>query len=70
MMSALAIHGGRPVFDHMVGYGRQDVDESDIEAVVSTLRGDFLTCGPATERFEAALCEVTGAAHVTAVSTI
>lgn len=67
-MDMLAIHGGEPVFDHVIGYGRQDVDESDIEAVVSTLRGDFLTCGPATDRFETALREVTGAGFVTAVS--
>jgi UDP-4-amino-4,6-dideoxy-N-acetyl-beta-L-altrosamine transaminase len=45
----------------MIPYGRQQVDDDDIAAVVAVLRGDWLTQGPAVERFEAALCEVTGA---------
>lgn len=44
-------------------YGRQDIDEADIEAVVRTLRGDWLTQGPAVEAFERALGARTGAAH-------
>ena len=33
-------------------YGRQSIDESDIEAVAQVLRGDWLTTGPAVEKFE------------------
>ena len=44
-------------------YGRQDVDQADIDAVTAVLRGDWLTQGPAVESFERALCERTGAAH-------
>ncbi|NUB28326.1 UDP-4-amino-4,6-dideoxy-N-acetyl-beta-L-altrosamine transaminase [Azospirillum brasilense] len=44
-------------------YGRQDVDQADIDAVTTVLRGDWLTQGPAVEAFERALCERTGAAH-------
>jgi UDP-4-amino-4,6-dideoxy-N-acetyl-beta-L-altrosamine transaminase len=47
-------------------YGRQIVEDDDIEAVVAALRADYLTTGPLVERFEAALCRVTGAAHAVA----
>lgn len=67
-MERLAIYGGVPVFEKMLGYGHQNIDDADIEAVVETLRGDWLTCGPATERFEASIREATGAAYVTAVA--
>lgn len=36
-------------------YGRQDIDEADIAAVVAVLRSDFLTQGPQVDAFEAAL---------------
>ncbi|MBT5570259.1 MAG: UDP-4-amino-4,6-dideoxy-N-acetyl-beta-L-altrosamine transaminase [Alphaproteobacteria bacterium] len=49
-------------------YGRQSVDEADIAAVVSVLRGDWLTTGPAVDAFETALCEATGAKHAVACS--
>lgn len=67
-MENLAINGGIPVFDQIVGYGHQDIDESDIQAVVDTLKSDYLTCGPATSRFEEALRVATDAAYVTAMS--
>ena len=44
-----------------IPYGRQSVDETDIQAVVDVLRGDRITQGPAVEAFEAALaraCDV------------
>jgi UDP-4-amino-4,6-dideoxy-N-acetyl-beta-L-altrosamine transaminase len=49
-------------------YGRQAVNEQDIQAVVDVLRGDWLTCGPAVEAFEHALCETTGARHAVVVA--
>ena len=52
----------------MIPYGRQSVDDDDIAAVVEVLRGDWLTQGPAVERFEAALREVTGARHAVALA--
>lgn len=52
----------------MIPYGRQDISEDDIRAVVEVLRSPFLTQGPAVERFEAALAEVVGAQHVVAVA--
>jgi len=52
-----------------LGYGRQSIDHSDIDAVVATLESDFLTQGPQVERFEAALAERVGARHAIAVSS-
>ncbi len=52
----------------MIPYGRQDVSDADVDAVVAVLRSDWLTQGPAVPRFERALAERTGAAHVVAVS--
>ncbi len=51
-----------------IPYGRQDVTDADVAAVVAVLRSDFLTQGPAVPRFEAALATFCGAAHAVAVS--
>lgn len=67
-MEKLAIHGGTPVRDTLLGYGHQDINDDDIAAVAVTLKSDFLTCGPATERFEQSIKDATGAKYVTAVS--
>src|SRR5438132_1206665 len=53
----------------VLNYGRQSIDQSDIDAVVAVLRGDFLTQGPAVERFEAELAERVGARYAVAVSS-
>ncbi|HVJ56100.1 MAG TPA: UDP-4-amino-4,6-dideoxy-N-acetyl-beta-L-altrosamine transaminase [Aliidongia sp.] len=42
-------------------YGRQQIDDADIEAVAEVLRGDWLTTGPAIERFEKSLAQRVGA---------
>jgi perosamine synthetase len=43
-------------------YGRQDIDDDDIAAVVAALRAPLLTCGPLVERFEHALGAAVGVA--------
>ena len=53
--------------DH-IPYGRQEVDEDDIVAVVEVLRGDWLTTGPAVERFERSFAELVGAESAVAVT--
>jgi UDP-4-amino-4,6-dideoxy-N-acetyl-beta-L-altrosamine transaminase len=53
----------------MIPYGRQDISEADVEAVVAVLRSDFLTQGPAVPRFEAAVAAKCGATHAVAVSS-
>lgn len=47
----------------VLNYGRHAIDEDDIEAVATVLRGDWLTTGPTVRRFETALAERAGAAH-------
>ncbi|PSC03715.1 UDP-4-amino-4,6-dideoxy-N-acetyl-beta-L-altrosamine transaminase [Alsobacter soli] len=52
----------------MIPYGRQDIDENDVAAVVAVLRSDFLTQGPAVQDFEKVIAEYVGAPHCCAVS--
>ncbi len=51
----------------MIPYGRHQLDALDVEAVAETLRSDWLTTGPAVERFETAVRRYTGAAQAVAV---
>jgi len=66
---ASALSGGRPVRERMLPYGRPEVDEADIQAVVDVLRGDWLTNGPTVLRFEETFAEVVGARFAVAVSS-
>ncbi|MED4534087.1 UDP-4-amino-4,6-dideoxy-N-acetyl-beta-L-altrosamine transaminase [Metabacillus fastidiosus] len=52
-----------PVRDTYLPYGRQWIDEEDIEAVVSVLKGDYLTTGPAINEFERKVAEYVGAKY-------
>ncbi|MBI1293851.1 UDP-4-amino-4,6-dideoxy-N-acetyl-beta-L-altrosamine transaminase [bacterium] len=49
-------------------YGRQSIDEDDIQAVVDVLRSDWLTTGPKVGEFERAFAEATGAKEAVAIS--
>ena len=53
----------------MIPYGRQDVRDSDIEAVVEILRSDFLTQGPTVPRFEELVARRVGATYAIAVNS-
>jgi UDP-4-amino-4,6-dideoxy-N-acetyl-beta-L-altrosamine transaminase len=52
-----------------IPYGRQDINEADIEAVIAVLRSDFLTQGPAVPAFEKAVSVCCGAQHAVAVNS-
>ena len=52
-----------------IPYGRQSIDDDDIQAETDILRSDWLTTGPAVERFEADLCAYTGARYGVAMSS-
>jgi UDP-4-amino-4,6-dideoxy-N-acetyl-beta-L-altrosamine transaminase len=53
----------------MIPYGRQAIDDADVEAVAEVLRGDWLTQGPAVSAFEEAIADECGAPHAVAFSS-
>lgn len=57
-----------PIRKSMLPYGRQDIDEEDIAAVVEVLRSDWLTTGPKVAEFETAFANFVGAQEAIAVS--
>ena len=54
--------------NRFIPYGRQSISEEDIQAVVEALRSDWLTQGPAVEKFENAVAEYCGARYGVAVA--
>ena len=67
-MDIPAIEGGTPVRSTPIYYGHQYIDDKDIEAVVSVLKSDYLTCGPKIGELEDKLCKVTGAKYAVVCS--
>ena len=52
-----------------IPYGRQDINQSDIDAVVDVLRSDYLTQGPAVPAFERAVAEYCGTQYGVATNS-
>lgn len=67
-MEKPAICGGTPACAIPVQYGKQYIDEADIQAVTDVLKSPFLTCGPQIPALEKKFCEITGAKYAVAVS--
>lgn len=53
----------------MIPYGRQDISQEDIDAVVAVLGSDFLTQGPMVPRFEKIVANHVNAKHAVAVNS-
>lgn len=53
----------------MIPYGRQEISQADIDAVVAVLRSDFLTQGPVVPAFENAVISYCGVQHAVAVNS-
>lgn len=53
----------------MIPYGRQDITQADIDAVIEVLKSDFLTQGPMIPKFEQAMVDYTKAKHALAVNS-
>ena len=67
-MEKLAIYGGTPVRENKIFYGRQCIEQDDVDAVVEALTSPLITCGPKVEALERTLCEITGAKYAVVVS--
>lgn len=67
-MEKLAILGGTPVRENKIYYGRQCIEQDDVDAVVETLTSPYITCGPKVDELEQRLCEYTGAKYAVVVS--
>lgn len=52
----------------MIPYGRQTIEEDDIQAVVDVLKSDYLTTGPKIAEFEKAVADYVGAKYAVAIS--
>jgi len=59
----LAIHGGPPVREALLPYGRQTLTEADVAAATEVLRSDWLTTGPKVAEFEEAIADYVDARH-------
>ncbi len=53
----------------VIPYGKQDINQQDIDNVVNVLKSDFLTQGPQVPAFERALIDHTGASYALAVNS-
>ena len=65
----LAIHGGTPARPKLLPYGRQAIDESDVQAVADVLRSDWLTTGPKVAEFEEAFAAWVGSKYAVSFSS-
>ncbi len=53
----------------MIPYGKQEISQEDIDAVLEVLQSDFLTQGPKAPEFEAKVADHVGAKHALAVNS-
>lgn len=67
-MEQLAIYGGKPVRENPIYYGRQCIEQDDVDEVAATLLSDFITSGPRVMELEKTLCEITHAKYAVVVS--
>lgn len=67
-MDRLAIEGGKPVRKTYLPYGRQWIDDEDIEEVIETLKSDYITTGPKIREFEEKVAAYTGTKYAVAIS--
>jgi len=67
-MEKIALYGGEPVRKDKIFYGRQWIEEGDIQAVAEVLRGPYITCGPKVAELEKTLAAYVGAKYAVAVS--
>jgi perosamine synthetase len=64
---SIAIDGGSPIRESYLAYGKQWIDDKDIERVIEVLKGDYLTTGPYVKEFEDKVASYVGAKYAVAV---
>jgi UDP-4-amino-4,6-dideoxy-N-acetyl-beta-L-altrosamine transaminase len=70
MLNKLAINGGKPIRDTVLQYGKQTIDQSDKDAILSVLdENTFLTTGPKVVEFEEKCKDYCGAKYALAVNS-
>ena len=52
-----------------IPYGKQNINQADVDAVVDVLKSDFLTQGPQVPAFEKSVAQLVGAQHALAVNS-
>ena len=54
--------------NHKIPYGKQEITEEDIQAVITTLKSDFITQGPKVKEFEEKFAKYIGSSYAVAVA--
>lgn len=54
----------------LIPYGRQTIEDDDIQAVVDVLKSDYLTTGPKIAEFEQIVADYVGAKYAVAISMV
>ena len=65
----LAVKGGTPVRKTLLPYGKQSIDDDDVDAVVAVLRSDWMTTGPKVAEFEEAFAARVGSKYAVSFSS-
>ncbi|HKM49256.1 MAG TPA: UDP-4-amino-4,6-dideoxy-N-acetyl-beta-L-altrosamine transaminase [Terriglobales bacterium] len=68
-LETLAMQGGTPVRGKLLPYGRQSLDDADVQAVVEVLKSDWLTTGPKVGEFEERFAAWIGVRHAVSFSS-
>lgn len=68
MKNKLALEGGSPIRENRLPYGRQWIDDEDIQAVIEVLQSDWLTTGPKVAEFEEAFSDFVDVKEAVAIS--
>ena len=67
-MEKLAIFGGKPVRKNKIFYGRQSIEDDDVQAVSETLKSDYITCGPKVAEVEKQISKVVNSKYTVVCS--
>jgi perosamine synthetase len=64
-----AKYGGEPIREDVLGYGSQSITETEKQAVLDSLEGDYITRGPTVDEFEDCVADFIGVDHAIATTS-